>query len=147
MDAILPADPGLLVSERERGLFLLAGGRATPFAPEASRWTVDKKLYDSMRLPDGRWALTANSTSDSAALVDLAVRAEASGWDGVFLWDHLVSGALPIADTWTTLGAIAQATRDLRFGRAAKVEWRVVAGLLGGVVLVASATDCWYLSK
>ena len=53
---------------------------------------------------------------DPATLVDLAVRAEASGWDGVFLWDHLVSGALPIADTWTTLGAIAQATRDLRFG-------------------------------
>ena len=53
---------------------------------------------------------------DPAVLVDLAVRAEASGWEGVFLWDHLVSGALPIADTWTTLGAIAQATRDLRFG-------------------------------
>ena len=29
---------------------------------------------------------------DPAVLVDLAVRAEASGWDGVFLWDHLVSG-------------------------------------------------------
>ena len=47
---------------------------------------------------------------------DLALRAEASGWDGVFLWDHLVHDALPIADPWTTLGAIAQATRDLRFG-------------------------------
>jgi alkanesulfonate monooxygenase SsuD/methylene tetrahydromethanopterin reductase-like flavin-dependent oxidoreductase (luciferase family) len=53
---------------------------------------------------------------DPAVLVDLAVRAEASGWDGVFLWDHLVSGPLPIADPWTTLGAIAQATRELRFG-------------------------------
>ena len=53
---------------------------------------------------------------DPAVLVDLAVRAEASGWDGVFLWDHLASGALPIADPWTTLGAIAQATRELRFG-------------------------------
>ena len=53
---------------------------------------------------------------DPAVLVDLAVRAEASGWDGVFLWDHLVREALPIADPWTTLGAIAQATRELRFG-------------------------------
>ena len=53
---------------------------------------------------------------DPAVLVDLAVRAEASGWDGVFLWDHLVRDALPIADPWTTLGAIAQATRELRFG-------------------------------
>jgi len=53
---------------------------------------------------------------DPAVLVDLALRAEASGWDGVFLWDHLVHDALPIADPWATLGAIAQATRDLRFG-------------------------------
>jgi len=53
---------------------------------------------------------------DPAVLVDLAVRAEASGWDGVFLWDHLVRDALPVADPWTTLGAVAQATRELRFG-------------------------------
>ena len=53
---------------------------------------------------------------DPAVLVDLAVRAEASGWDGVFLWDHLVRAGMPIADTWTTLAAIAQATRELRLG-------------------------------
>jgi alkanesulfonate monooxygenase SsuD/methylene tetrahydromethanopterin reductase-like flavin-dependent oxidoreductase (luciferase family) len=53
---------------------------------------------------------------DPAVLVDLAVRAEASGWDGVFLWDHLVREALPVVDPWTTLGAIAHATRELRLG-------------------------------
>jgi alkanesulfonate monooxygenase SsuD/methylene tetrahydromethanopterin reductase-like flavin-dependent oxidoreductase (luciferase family) len=53
---------------------------------------------------------------DPDVLVDLAVRAEASGWDGVFLWDHLVREALPIADPWATLGAIAHATRDLGLG-------------------------------
>ena len=53
---------------------------------------------------------------DPAVLVDLAVRAEASGWDGVFLWDHLVRDALPVVDPWTALGAIAQATHDLRLG-------------------------------
>ena len=53
---------------------------------------------------------------DPAILVDLAVRAEAAGWDGVFVWDHLVSGAMPIADPWTTLAAIAQATMHLRLG-------------------------------
>jgi alkanesulfonate monooxygenase SsuD/methylene tetrahydromethanopterin reductase-like flavin-dependent oxidoreductase (luciferase family) len=53
---------------------------------------------------------------DPHVLVDLAVRAEASGWDGVFLWDHLVRGALPVVDPWTTLGAIAHATRGLRLG-------------------------------
>lgn len=51
-----------------------------------------------------------------ATLVALAVRAEAAGWDGVFLWDHVVSGSLPIADTWATLGAIAQATHHLLLG-------------------------------
>jgi alkanesulfonate monooxygenase SsuD/methylene tetrahydromethanopterin reductase-like flavin-dependent oxidoreductase (luciferase family) len=71
---------------------------------------TDKALRYGLYLP------AFGPFGDPAVLVDLAVRAEASGWDGVFLWDHLVSGALPIADPWTTLGAIAQATGDLRFG-------------------------------
>jgi alkanesulfonate monooxygenase SsuD/methylene tetrahydromethanopterin reductase-like flavin-dependent oxidoreductase (luciferase family) len=49
-------------------------------------------------------------------LVDLAVRAEAVGWDGVFLWDHVVSAAAPIADCWTSLGAMAAETRTIRIG-------------------------------
>lgn len=53
---------------------------------------------------------------DPAVLVDLAVRAEAAGWDGVFLWDHLVRGSMPVADAWTALGAIAQATDRLLLG-------------------------------
>jgi hypothetical protein len=53
---------------------------------------------------------------DPAALVDLAVRAERAGWDGVFLWDHLVSSSMPIVDTWTTLGAIAAATERIQLG-------------------------------
>ena len=54
---------------------------------------------------------------DPAALVDLARRAEGSGWDGFFLWDHINSdGAQPVADSWTCFGAIAQATERIRFG-------------------------------
>ncbi|MEV4211194.1 LLM class flavin-dependent oxidoreductase [Micromonospora sp. NPDC049662] len=53
---------------------------------------------------------------DPEVLVNLAVRAEAAGWDGVFLWDHVVSDAMPIADPWTTLGAIAQATERILLG-------------------------------
>lgn len=53
---------------------------------------------------------------DPAVLTDLAVRAEASGWDGLFLWDHLVREDLPIVDSWTTLSAVAQATRSLLLG-------------------------------
>ena len=53
---------------------------------------------------------------DPAALVELAVRAEAAGWDGVFLWDHVVADRLPIVDTWTALGAIAASTMRITIG-------------------------------
>ena len=49
-------------------------------------------------------------------LVELAVRAEAAGWDGVFLWDHVRTEHQPVADTWSTLAAIAQATERIRLG-------------------------------
>ncbi len=58
IDALLPAaDGALLVSVRGEGLFLFRDGAATPFAPEASRWAVEHRVYSSLRLPDGGWAL------------------------------------------------------------------------------------------
>jgi diguanylate cyclase (GGDEF)-like protein len=60
VDLILPALPagnGLLVSVRGEGLFLLKDGKAQPFAAAASRWTAEKKLFEGVRLADGRWAL------------------------------------------------------------------------------------------
>jgi alkanesulfonate monooxygenase SsuD/methylene tetrahydromethanopterin reductase-like flavin-dependent oxidoreductase (luciferase family) len=53
---------------------------------------------------------------DPNVLVDLAVRAEDAGWDGVFLWDHVATEAPPIADTWTSLGAMAQVTERVELG-------------------------------
>jgi len=53
-------------------------------------------------------------------LVTLAQAAEAAGWDGFFLWDHLLPDADsahgPVADPWIALTAIAGATRRLKFG-------------------------------
>jgi diguanylate cyclase (GGDEF)-like protein len=57
VDLMLPADRGVLVSVRGEGIFLLADGTATRFAPEASRWAVEHKVRTGCRLPDGRWAL------------------------------------------------------------------------------------------
>jgi alkanesulfonate monooxygenase SsuD/methylene tetrahydromethanopterin reductase-like flavin-dependent oxidoreductase (luciferase family) len=57
------------------------------------------------------------SFGDPATLVDLAVAAEAAGWDGFFLWDHLlhrVDG--PYVDAWIALAAIAARTERIRFG-------------------------------
>jgi alkanesulfonate monooxygenase SsuD/methylene tetrahydromethanopterin reductase-like flavin-dependent oxidoreductase (luciferase family) len=55
---------------------------------------------------------------EPALLVELAQLAEARGWDGLFLWDH-VSYRPPVravADPWVVLAAIAGATRRLRIG-------------------------------
>lgn len=54
---------------------------------------------------------------DVGLLVDLAVDAEAAGWDAFFLWDHI---AWPVAenfvDPWLALTAIALRTERLRVG-------------------------------
>jgi alkanesulfonate monooxygenase SsuD/methylene tetrahydromethanopterin reductase-like flavin-dependent oxidoreductase (luciferase family) len=57
--------------------------------------------------------------SDPSIPVRVAEAAEASGWDGVFIWDHLafVWGA-PAADPWTVLAAIATSTERVRLGPA-----------------------------
>jgi alkanesulfonate monooxygenase SsuD/methylene tetrahydromethanopterin reductase-like flavin-dependent oxidoreductase (luciferase family) len=54
---------------------------------------------------------------DPDALVDLAHRAEAAGWDGFFLWDHVMHAQDPDAcDPAVALGAIAATTTRLVLG-------------------------------
>jgi alkanesulfonate monooxygenase SsuD/methylene tetrahydromethanopterin reductase-like flavin-dependent oxidoreductase (luciferase family) len=64
-------------------------------------------------------AVSFPNMTDPSTIVDLAVAAEAAGWDGVFLWDHVVYGDFvdfPMADPWVLLGAIAHATERVRLG-------------------------------
>ena len=57
--------------------------------------------------------------SDARLAVRLARAAEASGWDGVFIWDHLAFvWGRPSADPWTTLAAIAVSTERVKLGTA-----------------------------
>jgi alkanesulfonate monooxygenase SsuD/methylene tetrahydromethanopterin reductase-like flavin-dependent oxidoreductase (luciferase family) len=50
-------------------------------------------------------------------LVDLAGSAERAGWDGFFLWDHLLyQEDVPFVDAWIALAAIAAATDRIRLG-------------------------------
>jgi alkanesulfonate monooxygenase SsuD/methylene tetrahydromethanopterin reductase-like flavin-dependent oxidoreductase (luciferase family) len=49
-------------------------------------------------------------------LADLASDAEDAGWDGFFLWNHLIEGNKRIADPIVTLTAIAVITKRIRFG-------------------------------
>jgi alkanesulfonate monooxygenase SsuD/methylene tetrahydromethanopterin reductase-like flavin-dependent oxidoreductase (luciferase family) len=55
---------------------------------------------------------------DPCLLAELGARAEARGWDGMFLWDHVTyrPPVRAVADPWVALSAIACATRTLRLG-------------------------------
>lgn len=58
-----------------------------------------------------------SSLGDPSVLVSLAVSAEAAGWDGFFLWDHVVVPGEPVvADVWVTLGAVAARTSRISVG-------------------------------
>jgi alkanesulfonate monooxygenase SsuD/methylene tetrahydromethanopterin reductase-like flavin-dependent oxidoreductase (luciferase family) len=52
-------------------------------------------------------------------LADLAAEAEEAGWDGFFLWDHIVYNRrqkLPLYDPWVTLSGIAMRTERIHIG-------------------------------
>ena len=53
---------------------------------------------------------------DPAVMVSLAVEAEASGWDGFFIWDHIGGFDNTMVDPWVALGAVALATEHIRLG-------------------------------
>jgi alkanesulfonate monooxygenase SsuD/methylene tetrahydromethanopterin reductase-like flavin-dependent oxidoreductase (luciferase family) len=56
---------------------------------------------------------------DPALIGDLAARAEAAGWDGFFIWDHILFSATetyPVVDPWIALAAAAVATNRIRIG-------------------------------
>ncbi|MCU1368405.1 MAG: uncharacterized protein JWL72_866 [Ilumatobacteraceae bacterium] len=57
--------------------------------------------------------------SDPHVVAEIAVAAEETGWDAVFVWDHLlrpVEQATLIADPWVTLTAIAMRTSRVKIG-------------------------------
>ncbi len=55
--------------------------------------------------------------ADPRRMADLAAAAEQAGWDGWFIWDHMLAEpGMPVADAWTSLAAIAAATSRIRLG-------------------------------
>ncbi len=55
--------------------------------------------------------------ADPVRMVRLAQSAESAGWDGFFLWDHMLAGdGVAVADPWVMMAAIATATERIRFG-------------------------------
>ena len=73
--------------------------------------------------------------SDPGNLLELAQLAEAAGWDGYFIVDHLLldpEGMLPLADPTVVLGAIAGATKKI---------------IIGSMVTPVSRRRPWKLAK
>ncbi len=55
--------------------------------------------------------------SDAAAVAELAAAAEQAGWDGFFIWDHIViADGMPVGDPWVILTAVAMATERITIG-------------------------------
>ncbi|MGH8915440.1 MAG: LLM class flavin-dependent oxidoreductase [Acidimicrobiia bacterium] len=55
--------------------------------------------------------------AEPEATVSIATSAERAGWDGFFVWDHIViADGMPVADPWVLLGAIGQATSTIKLG-------------------------------
>ena len=59
-----------------------------------------------------------DALADPATVAELAASAEAAGWDGVFVWDHLLYSepVREISDPWICLAAIAAATSRIALG-------------------------------
>src|SRR5260370_14469590 len=50
-------------------------------------------------------------------VAELAAVADQVGWDGFYLWDHMLAEpGMAVAEAWTTLAAIAMTTGSIRLG-------------------------------
>jgi alkanesulfonate monooxygenase SsuD/methylene tetrahydromethanopterin reductase-like flavin-dependent oxidoreductase (luciferase family) len=70
------------------------------------------------RAKRGLYLAPFDELADPPLLVALAMRAEERGWDGVFLWDHILwrPPVRAVADAWVALSAIAARTNRIRLG-------------------------------
>ena len=71
-----------------------------------------------------------NELADPRVVARLAALAEERGWDGFFVWDHIVYSApvRAVADPWVTLAAVACATSRAEGAAAAKPQGCMAAG-------------------
>lgn len=63
----------------------------------------------------GAYFSSVGEFSDAALLADLAYEAEASGWNGAFIWDHIAQPHVA-ADPWVALAAMAVKTKHIKLG-------------------------------
>lgn len=66
----------------------------------------------------GLFVAPFDELSDPRLVAELAAEAEAAGWDGFFVWDHVryTTPRGEVADPWVTLAAVAMSTERVRIG-------------------------------
>lgn len=66
----------------------------------------------------GLYVPNFGKASDAKSYAELALTAEQAGWDGFFLWDHLLEWdkPIPVTDSFIALAAIAAKTSRIRIG-------------------------------
>jgi alkanesulfonate monooxygenase SsuD/methylene tetrahydromethanopterin reductase-like flavin-dependent oxidoreductase (luciferase family) len=62
---------------------------------------------------------TLGDFGEPGQVIRFAERAEAAGWEALFVWDHLAyAWGVPAGDPWVILGAVAASSRKLLLGTA-----------------------------
>ncbi len=80
---------------------------------------IVKAIEDRPKLRYGIYLPNFGEVAYARMLTDLAVESESAGWDGFFLWDHVLHSKTqrsPMVDSLTTLAAMAVSTKRIRIG-------------------------------
>ena len=76
-------------------------------------------MTTGVRVQYGIYLPTLGEYCNPRTLANLAADAESAGWDGFFIWDHMLgerSATLAVGDPWIALAAIAMRTEFIRLG-------------------------------
>jgi alkanesulfonate monooxygenase SsuD/methylene tetrahydromethanopterin reductase-like flavin-dependent oxidoreductase (luciferase family) len=74
-----------------------------------NEYVMEKNMKFGLDVP------TTGAYADARVLAQLAIEAEAAGWDGFFVWDVLPEKH-PVIDPWIALTAIALQTSHIKIG-------------------------------
>ncbi len=82
------------------------------------------------RLHAGIYLANYDTYADPAFILDVAQCAGRTGWDGIFLYDHVVLESYATIDSWTTLAAVAVSVPELTVGVLLAIPARRHIGVL-----------------